>query len=108
SGELGRERGELYALTEALDSQAARAAEIIDQQAQKVTGATRAAETQLREAEAALAARAVGLAAAADQASGVARTAGEDLARHIARLESAGVGVADQIRAVEGGLVEQR
>lgn len=108
SGELGRERGELEALTQSLDSQAARAAEIIDQQAQKVAGVSRTAEVQLREAENALAARAAGLAAAADEASAVARTTGEDLARHIARLETAGVGVADQVRAAEGGLSEQR
>ena len=108
SGELGRERGELEALAQSLDTQAARAAEIIDQQAQKVSGVSRNVEAQLRDAEAALAARAEGLAAAADEASALARTAGEDLARHIARLETAGAGVADQVRAVEGGLSEQR
>jgi hypothetical protein len=108
SGELGRERGELQALTQALDSQAVRAAEILDQQAQRVAGVSQAAEVQLREAETVLAARAAGLAAAADEASALARTAGEDLARHIARLETAGTGVADQVRAVEGGLSEQR
>jgi hypothetical protein len=108
TGELGRERGELHALTQALESQAVRAAEVIDQQTQKVAGASRTAETQLRDAEAALAARAAGLTSAAEQASGVARTAGEDLARHIARLETAGAGLADQVRAVEGGLSDQR
>ncbi|CAN7295871.1 polar localization protein TipN [Phenylobacterium sp. LjRoot225] len=108
TGELGRERGELHALTQALESQAVRAAEVIDQQTQKVAGASRAAETQLRDAESALAARAIGLVSAAEEASGVARTAGEDLARHIARLETAGLCVADQVRAVEGGLTDQR
>jgi hypothetical protein len=108
SGELGRERGELQALAQALDSQAARAAETIDQQAQKVAGVSRAAETQLRDAEQILAARAAGLAAAADEASAVARTTGEDLARHVARLETAGVGVGEQVRAVESSLSEQR
>jgi len=108
SGELGRERGELEALAQTLDSQAARAAEIIDQQAQKVSGVSRNVEAQLRDAEAALAARAEGLAAAAGEASALARTAGEDLSRHIARLETAGSGVADQVKAVEEGLSEQR
>ena len=108
SGELGRERGELQALAETLDSQAARAAEIIDQQAQKVAGISRNAEVQLRDAESVLAARAAGLAAAADEASAVARTTGEDLARHIGRLETAGVGVSEHVRAVEGSLSEQR
>ena len=108
SGELGRERGELQALAQALDSQAARAGEIIDQQAQKVASISRNAAVQLQDAESTLAARAAGLAAAADEASAVARTTGEDLARYVARLESAGVGVGDQVRAVEGSLSEQR
>jgi len=73
-----------------------------------VAEASELAETQLRDAEAALSARAADLAAAADEASNAARTAGEDLTRHIARLETAGVGVTEQVRAVEGGLTEQR
>jgi hypothetical protein len=105
---LGRERSEMGVLANSLDSQAARVFDSINQQAKMVAQATELAETQLRDAEAALSARAADLAAAADEASGAARTAGEDLTRHIARLETAGVGVADQVRAVEGGLTEQR
>ena len=108
TGTLGRERSEMGALAHSLDAQASRVTDSISQQAKMVAEATELAETQLREAEAALAARAADLAAAAGEASGAARTAGEDLTRHIARLETAGAGVADQVRAVEGGLTEQR
>ncbi|MGZ6016875.1 MAG: polar localization protein TipN, partial [Phenylobacterium sp.] len=105
---MGRERSEMGALAHSLDAQASRVIDSINQQAKMVAEATELAETQLREAEAALSARAADLAAAAGEASDAARTAGEDLTRHIARLETAGVGVADQVRAVEGGLTEQR
>jgi hypothetical protein len=105
---LGKERTEMGALAVRLDSQSARVLDSITQQARMVAEATELAETQLRDAEAGLSARAADLAAAAEEVSGAARTAGEDLTRHIAWLETAGVGVADQVRAVEGGLTEQR
>jgi hypothetical protein len=105
---LGRERSEMGALAHSLDAQAGRVTDSINQQAKMVAEATELAETQLREAEAALSARAADLAAAAGEASDAARTAGEDLTRHIARLETAGTGVAEQVRAVETGLTEQR
>jgi hypothetical protein len=105
---LGRERTEMDAIAKTLDLQAAKVVDTIGQQARMVAEASDLAETQLREAEAALSARAADLAAAASEASDAARTAGEDLTRHIARLETAGVGVSDQVRAVESGLGEQR
>jgi len=105
---LGRERSEMGGLAQTLDAQATRVTDAIAQQARMITEATGVAETQIREAETALAARAADLAAAAGEASDAARTAGEDLTRHIARLETAGVGVADQVKAVESGLTEQR
>jgi hypothetical protein len=108
AGTLGRERAEMSGLAQVLDAQAAKVTDAIAQQARMVTEATGVAETQIREAETALAARAADLAAAAGEASDAARTAGEDLTRHIARLETAGVGVSDQVRAVEAGLSEQR
>src|SRR6185369_4606109 len=80
----------------------------ISQQARMVAEATELAQTQLREAEGVLSARAADIAAAAGEATSAARTAGEDLTRHIARLETAGVGVAEQVRAVESGLSDQR
>jgi hypothetical protein len=105
---LGRERSEMGALAHSLDAQASRVTDSISQQARMVAEATELAQTQLREAEAVLSARAADLAAAAGEASDAARTAGEDLTRHIARLETAGAGVTDQVRAVETGLTEQR
>jgi hypothetical protein len=105
---LGRERSEMGALSHSLDAQAARVVDSIGQQARMVAEASEVAEAQLREAEAALSARAADITAAAGGASDAARTAGEDLTRHIARLETAGTGVAEQVRAMEGGLTEQR
>ena len=105
---LGRERSEMGALAHSLDAQAARVTDAINQQARMVAEAAEVAEAGLREAEALLSARAAEIAAAAGEAGAAARTAGEDLTRHIARLETAGVGVTEQVRAVEGGLTEQR
>ena len=105
---LGRERSEMDTLARSLDAQASRVSDSITQQARMVAEASDLAETQLREAEVALSGRAADIAAAAGEASSAARTAGEDLTRHIARLETAGVGVADQVRAVEAGLTDQR
>lgn len=105
---LGRERSEMNGLAQTLDAQAMRVADAIQQQAKMVAEAAGMAETQIREAEGVLSARASDLAAAAGEASDAARTAGEDLTRHIARLETAGAGVAEQVRAVETGLSEQR
>ncbi|TAL29149.1 MAG: polar localization protein TipN [Phenylobacterium sp.] len=108
AGTLGRERSEMSVLAQTLDAQATKVADAITLQARMVADATGVAEAQIREAEAALSARAADLAAAAGEASSAARTAGEDLTRHIARLENAGTGVAEQVRAVEAGLSEQR
>lgn len=105
---LGRERSEMGQLALTLDAQSTKITDAIVQQARMVGEAAGVAETQIREAETALAARAADLAAAAGEASSAARTAGEDLTRHIARLETAGTGVAEQVRAVETGLSEQR
>lgn len=105
---LGTERTELASLAVTLDTQSAAVADAIAKQAKMVAEASDLAETQLREAEALLAARAADLAAAAGETSDAARAAAEDLTRHIARLETAGVGVAEQISAVEAGLSEQR
>lgn len=108
AGRLGQERAEMGELSAALDAQAAKVADTISDKARMVAQAAEVADAQLREADAALSARAADLAAAAAEASRAARTAGEDLVRHIARLETAGVGVAEQVKAVEGGLSEQR
>src|SRR5947209_3675651 len=62
---LGRERQEIGALAAALDAQAHRVTDSINQQARMVSEATDLAETQLREAEGVLSARAADIAAAA-------------------------------------------
>ena len=105
---LGRERGEMSNLAQTLDVQAARVADAIGQQAKMVAEAAGVAETQIREAEVGLSSRAADLAAAASAAGDAARTAGDDMNRHIARLEVAGAGVAEQVGAVESGLSEHR
>jgi len=105
---LSHERSEMGALAASLDAQANRVTDSITLQARMVAEATELAETQLREAEGVLSARAADLAAAAGETSAAARTAGEDLTRHIARLETAGTGVTEQVRAVETGLSDQR
>src|SRR5580693_1235521 len=96
------------ALAGALDAQAAGVVDAITRNAKMVAEASDLAETQIREAEAALAARAADLAAAAGEASDTARVAGEDLSRQVARLETASLGVGDQVRVLEEGLTEQR
>lgn len=105
---LGRERTEMGALASTLDGQAASVADAITRQARMVAEASDLAQTQLREAEAALAARAADLAAAAGETTEATRNAADDLTRHIARLETAGLGVREQISQVEAGLTEQR
>ncbi|MDX5331713.1 MAG: polar localization protein TipN, partial [Caulobacteraceae bacterium] len=105
---LGDERKEMSALSQGLDAQSAAVVDAITRQARMVAEASDLAETQLREAEASLAARAADLAAAAGETSDVARIAAEDLTRQIARLETAGAGVAEQVGAAETGLSQQR
>ncbi|MDB5433460.1 MAG: polar localization protein TipN, partial [Caulobacter sp.] len=105
---LGRQRGEMAALATTLDAQSAGVGEAITRQGRMVTEAADLAVAQIAEAEAALAARAADLAAAAGEASDAARVAGEDLSRQVGRLETAGVGVGDQMRMVEESLTEQR
>ena len=105
---LSQERGELNTLALTLDARSAAVTDAINRQAHMVAEASDLAETQLREAEAALAARAADLAAAAGEAVDVSRVATEDLGRQVVRLETATGGVGDQMRALEDGLTHQR
>jgi hypothetical protein len=105
---LGHERQAMHALSTTLDAQSTAVVDAIGSQARMVAEASDLAETQLREAEAALAARAADLAAAAAEASDAARVGAEDLSRQIARLETAGQGVGDQMGSVERTLASQR
>ena len=106
--ELGGERDQMQTLGGQLDKQAAGVLDAVERQSRMVVDASDLAQTQLREAEAALAARAADLAAAAGEAQDAARVAADDLARQTLRLENAGSGVAEQIQSVEEGLGQQR
>ena len=106
--QLGDEREKMQVLATRMDSQASGVIEAVERQSRMVVDASDLAQTQLREAEAALAARAADLAAAASEAQDAARVAADDLARQTLRLENAGSGVAEQIQSVEEGLGQQR
>jgi hypothetical protein len=106
--QLGSEREKMQVLATRMDSQASGVIEAVERQSRMVVDASDLAQTQLREAEAALAARAADLAAAANEAQDAARVAADDLARQTLRLENAGSGVAEQIQSVEEGLGQQR
>jgi hypothetical protein len=105
---LGRERDQMQTLGIHLDTQASGVIDAVERQSRMVADASDLAQAQLREAEAALAARAADLAAAAGEAQDAARVASDDLARQTIRLETAGSGVAEQIQSVEEGLGQQR
>lgn len=105
---LSHERTAMETLSQSLDARSTAVVDAIGSQARMVAEASDLAETQLREAEAALAARAADLAAAAAEASDAARVGAEDLSRQIARLETAGAGVGDQVASVEKSLAAQR
>ena len=105
---LGRERDHMQTLGLHLDTQATGVIDAVERQSRMVADASDLAQAQLREAEAALAARAADLAAAAGEAQDAARVAADDLARQTIRLENAGSGVAEQIQSVEEGLGQQR
>ena len=106
--QLGDERVQMADLGTRLDAQASGVIDAVERQSRMVVDASDLAQTQLREAEAALAARAADLAAAAGEAQDAARVAADDLARQTLRLENAGSGVAEQIQSVEEGLGQQR
>lgn len=106
--ELGGERDQMQSLGARLETQATGVLDAVERQSRMVVDASDLAQTQLREAEAALAARAADLAAAAGEAQDAARVAADDLARQTLRLENAGTGVAEQIQSVEEGLGQQR
>ncbi|CAN5299580.1 polar localization protein TipN [soil metagenome] len=106
--QLGREREGMQTLGLTLDTQSAGVLDAVERQSRMIVDASDLAQTQLREAEAALAARAADLAAAATEAQDAARLASDDLARQTLRLENTGAGVAEQIQSVEEGLGHQR
>jgi hypothetical protein len=86
--QLGGERDQMQVLGDKLDTQATGVLDAVERQSRMVVDASDLAQTQLREAEAALAARAADLAAAAGEAQDAARVASDDLARQTLRLEN--------------------
>ena len=108
AGSLGRERREMGRLAQMLDAQATR---VTDRSPSKPGWSPRPPSWRMthcaRPRPRCRPAPPTWPPRPARRASGRA-TAGEDLTRHIARLETAGVGVSEQVRAVEGGLSEQR
>jgi hypothetical protein len=105
---LAHERETMNALGQSLGLQSSSIIEAVDRQARMVADASDLAQTQLREAEASLAASTGAIVSAAADVADVTRTAAEDLDRQTVRLETAGSGVTDQVRSVEEGLSQQR
>ncbi|MCR6660344.1 MAG: tipN [Asticcacaulis sp.] len=105
---LAHERRSMGALSQSLSVQSSGIIEAVDRQARMVADASDLAQTQLREAEASLAASTSAVVTASADVADIARTAAEDLDRQTVRLETAGSGVVDQVRSVEEGLSQQR
>ncbi len=105
---MEQERNAVGQMSASLSVQTGGIIEAVDRQARMVADASDLAQTQLREAEAALAVRASDMMNAASDIFATARTINEDLERQTTRLETAGSGVSDQIRSVEEGLSQQR
>ncbi len=105
---LFQEREAMEGLAGSLDARSQAVTEAIGQQARMVAEASDLAQAQIGEAEAALAARATDLTTAAADAGEASRVASEDLARQVARLETATLGVSDQIVSMEDTLTQQR
>lgn len=106
--DLGRERQEFGVLQGKLETRIGEINDSIGRHAKMVTEASDLAQTQIQEAEAALAARAADLAAAAGEAVEAAKMAGDDLTRQAARVEQAGATVGEQVQVVEQQLSQQR
>jgi hypothetical protein len=87
---LGHERLEMGILSAELDTRASAVANSIQRQAKMVAEASDLAQTQIREAEAGLAARAADLAAAAADAGELSGLAGQQLSLHADRLDTVG------------------
>ena len=87
---LGRERGELYTLTAALEARTLEVTEAVGRQSRLAADVSDLAQAQLSEAQAALAARAADLTAAASDVRDSAEAAAEVLAHHTESVGAAG------------------
>lgn len=101
---LSRERTGMSALSSSLELQVEAMNDTLNRQTQLVTETSDLASSQIREAQAALAARATDLAAAAGEAGEAAELAGEALARQAERLESVGEIVGGRLQALSDDL----
>jgi len=105
---LGNERLEMGILSAELDTRASEVAGAIQRQAKMVSEASDLAQTQIREAEAALAARAADLAAAAADAGELGALASQQLSLNAERLETVGEAVGERLGALWTGLARER
>ena len=105
---LSRERQEMGALSEQMDVRAAAIGETINRQTDLVAQASDLAQTQLREAEASLAARAAELAAAAGDAAEISSLAGQQLSLNADHLQTVGHTVNQQLSTLWGNLSKER
>ncbi len=105
---LSRERQEMGALSEQMDARATAIGETIARQTEMVAQASDLAQTQLREAEASLAARAAELAAAASDAAEISSLAGQQLSLNADQLHRVGDTVNQQIGALQTNLSHER
>ncbi len=97
---LSHERLEMGTLSAELDTRAQAVAGSIQRQAKMVAEASDLAQSQVREAEAALAARTADLAAAAADAGELTTLAGQQIGLNADRLETMGKAVEQQLNAV--------
>jgi hypothetical protein len=104
---LSRERTEMTALAETLGVHAERVSDTIAAGSRMVAEASDLAAVQLQEAEAALAARATGLAAAAGEAGEAAQIVGDALNSHIERLEEAGQSVSARVEGLQSAFSDE-
>ncbi|OXE35446.1 MAG: hypothetical protein CGW95_13805 [Phenylobacterium zucineum] len=105
---LDQQRIDMVNLAKTLDAQVRQIAETIGQNAANLARISQDADSQMKAAEILMATRTSSLSAATQEAVQATREAGEDLTRHIARIETAGLGLTDQIESVQKGLTEQR
>lgn len=107
SGSLAQERQALEAMTKTLDDQVGRINDAVSRQARLVVDSAEVADTQIRDAESALAARTSDLSAAANEAAATARMASDGIGKEVERLKDAGVNFNEQVHFVQDGLAKQ-
>ncbi len=105
---MSHHRNEIVELAQMLDGQIRLMAETLGQNAETLARISGETDVQVQATEALLASRTSELSAVTQEVANTARVAGEDLTRHIARIETAGLGLSDQIEAAQIGLTEQR